>query len=753
MKSLQWILLAICFGSINCSTNTLAIEQQVLTNGNAITKQLNENKQIILLYRNFKSMNPYRIITSSSNAKKEFPVLIVAEQRTQVTAWSIPMLIESAKPGEEYSYNMSSKTLCHDYMNIITLSPGVLLRPLYFQQNFIVALSTASPTNINVTVELQEEKIFYLKQDTNYNISVGPSEPRYAYFRFEKDTADTVVIEVDSEDELCLTISVQDSKCPVFDNNKDVKYEGIHQTINTKGAITLMKHSYKDGFFLVFVSKPDTYECSQESSVLPRLTRTVSIEQMVRTHVNFVIRNSITANDYTVAVGATFLILVGTGVLVTVAALIFHRYGTIARNKYEDVIVTDYFEALSEEQISSLLKSLNLTVSEFSRHPKRIKKRSYNYLYHTLSIAIFYSIPVVQLVFTYQRIVNRTGDEDMCYYNFLCAHPAFRFSDFNHIFSNIGYVIFGIIFICVVADRHRIIKMRKEKGIPVHYGIFHAMGVALIIEGLLSACYHICPSQSNYQFDTSFMYIMAVLCMVKLYQNRHPDINATAYTTFTVLGCAIFMAMIGILNGNLAIWIIFVVCYTLLCLFLSLKIYFLNYVVDGLNQFRNSITKKGFTQHALKPIRKARFIILLIANIANYSMLIVGLLLYSDNVTDFGTFLLALLMGNSVIHCVFYTCMKLISKEKICYEAILYGVLAIVCWGSSSVFFLDAATLWTVTPAESRQWNQECIALKFFDKHDIWHLLSAPALYFTFMYLMCLDDDILDVEQRDLHVF
>lgn len=58
-----------------------------------------------------------------------------------------------------------------------------------------------------------------------------------------------------------------------------------------------------------------------------------------------------------------------------------------------------------------------------------------------------------------------------------------------------------------------------------------------------------------------------------------------------------------------------------------------------------------------------------------------------------------------------------------------------------------------VTPAESRQWNQECLLLKFFDKHDVWHLLSAPALYFTFMYLMSLDDDIMDKEQTEIPVF
>lgn len=37
------------------------------------------------------------------------------------------------------------------------------------------------------------------------------------------------------------------------------------------------------------------------------------------------------------------------------------------------------------------------------------------------------------------------------------------------------------------------------------------------------------------------MYVMAVLCMVKLYQNRHPDINATAYATFGVLAIAILL--------------------------------------------------------------------------------------------------------------------------------------------------------------------------------------------------------------------
>ena len=37
------------------------------------------------------------------------------------------------------------------------------------------------------------------------------------------------------------------------------------------------------------------------------------------------------------------------------------------------------------------------------------------------------------------------------------------------------------------------------------------------------------------------------------------------------------------------------------------------------------------------------------------------------------------------------------------------------------------------TPAESREKNRECVLLDFFDDHDIWHFLSATALFFSFL--------------------
>ena len=40
-----------------------------------------------------------------------------------------------------------------------------------------------------------------------------------------------------------------------------------------------------------------------------------------------------------------------------------------------------------------------------------------------ITVALFYGLPVVQLVLTYQRVVDTSGDQDICYYNDFCQRP------------------------------------------------------------------------------------------------------------------------------------------------------------------------------------------------------------------------------------------------------------------------------------------------------------------------------------------
>ena len=44
------------------------------------------------------------------------------------------------------------------------------------------------------------------------------------------------------------------------------------------------------------------------------------------------------------------------------------------------------------------------------------------------------------------------------------------------------------------------------------------------------------------------MYMIALLCMLKIYQTRHPDINATAHQAYFALAIIIFIAVIGVVS-------------------------------------------------------------------------------------------------------------------------------------------------------------------------------------------------------------
>ena len=90
----------------------------------------------------------------------------------------------------------------------------------------------------------------------------------------------------------------------------------------------------------------------------------------------------------------------------------------------------------------------------------------------------------------------------------------------------------------------------------------------------MSGCYHVCPNNTNFQFDTAFMYAISMLILLKIYQTRHPDINANAYTAFGILAFIIFVGVIGVLygDGNWYFWVFFTILHCTSCFVLSFQV-------------------------------------------------------------------------------------------------------------------------------------------------------------------------------------
>ncbi|CAH8480687.1 unnamed protein product [Schistosoma intercalatum] len=421
--------------------------------------------------------------------------------------------------------------------------------------------------------------------------------------------------------------------------------------------------------------------------------------------------------------------------------------------------LTDDQTDVNSEFIPMYKMNVLLYVSDLSKKRYGTLNRKYLlYFWYLIIISIFYGLPAVQLIMTYQKAVFETGNEDLCYYNFECAHSLGIFTAFNNIISNIGYVMLGLLFLGLTARRDILHRRSKNLnpnsqalGIPQHYGLFYAMGLALTMEGLMSACYHMCPNFSNFQFDTAYMYILGMLIMLKIYQTRHPDVNASAHSAYMVMAVVIFLGVLGVLYGNQIFWIIFTIFFLIMSVILTVEIYYMGqWNIDLCLPRRIYYLIRTDGIGCLRPTYLERMLLLLIANLVNFTLAGYGIV---KRPRDFSTFLLSIFMINLLMYTFFYAIMKLRHRERFQMLSLVYILLTCISWGCAIYFYFNRTTTWEVTPARSRALNQPCVLLDFYDAHDVWHFLSSISMFFSFMLIMYMDDDLSKRPRNQIFVF
>ncbi|KAK2831132.1 hypothetical protein Q7C36_016218 [Tachysurus vachellii] len=422
---------------------------------------------------------------------------------------------------------------------------------------------------------------------------------------------------------------------------------------------------------------------------------------------------------------------------------------TVVRGRQESLssVEEDDYDTLADiDSDKNIIRTKKyLCVSDLARKDKRVLSKKYQiYFWNISTIAVFYALPVIQLVITYQTVVNVTGNQDICYYNFLCAHPLGALSSFNNILKGCRAQA------CTYAQRHKC------------SGVWHPQALWSVLRhgyssddgGLLSACYHVCPNYTNFQFDTSFMYMIAGLCMLKLYQKRHPDINASAYSAYACLAAVIFFSVLGVVfgKGNTAFWIVFSVLHIVFTLLLSTQLYYM-----GRWRLDTGILRRIFhviytdcIRQCSGPMYIDRMVLLVMGNIVNWSLAAYGLI---KKPNDFASYLLAIAICNLLLYFAFYIIMKLRSGERIQCLPLVCILFTAVVWGFALFFFFQGLSTWQKTPAESREHNRDCILLSFFDDHDIWHFLSSVAMFGSFLVLLTMDDDLNTVQRDKIYVF
>uniref|UniRef100_A0A7N8WLP0 SID1 transmembrane family, member 2 n=1 Tax=Mastacembelus armatus TaxID=205130 RepID=A0A7N8WLP0_9TELE len=712
----------------------------------------------------------------------ESPILFVIRQKQAVLSFQVPLILRGLYQ-RKYPYKHVGRTLCQPPTRAASES-----------QYFFVDVSTLSNQGTNYQLRVSRVESFTLQTDTKFSFTASPSQPQYFKYVFP-DGIDTVIVKVNSEMNFpCSVMSIQDIQCPVYDLDNNVAFIGMYQTMTKKGAITVQRKDFpSNSFYVVIVVKTEDEACGGPLRFYP-LRPDELIDAGNRSKVlDVMVSPAINSDIYVIGMLFCLGIFLSFYLLTLLVACLENKsseavtdsatstdnnYGYMDRSL--DSVGRSRQESLSsvEEDDYDTLDDINsdknivrtkkfLCVSDLARKDKRILKWSNSsqmshFSRNIATIAVFYALPVVQLVITYQTVVNVTGNQDICYYNFLCAHPLGALSAFNNILSNLGYVMLGLLFLLIVLKRdivHNRALVRNnlnalECGIPKHFGLFYAMGTALMMEGLLSACYHVCPNYTNFQFDTSFMYMIAGLCMLKLYQKRHPDINASAYTAYACLAVVIFFSVLGVVfgKGNTVFWIVFSVIHILATLLLSTQLYYMGRwrLDSGILRRMVYVIYTDCIRQCSGPMYIDRMVLIVMGNIVNWCLAAYGLI---ERPNDFASYLLAIAICNLLLYFAFYIIMKLRSGERIQCLALVCILFTAVVWGFALYFFFQGLSTWQKTPAESREHNRDCILLSFFDDHDIWHFLSSIAMFGSFLVLLTMDDDLDTVQRDKIYVF
>ncbi|XP_046852282.1 SID1 transmembrane family member 1-like isoform X2 [Xenia sp. Carnegie-2017] len=705
------------------------------------------------------------IVEVRGNASLAFPLVVVIQQQKTVSSLTLPIKSED----RQKIYAIASNFLCYDDQSL---------------SNFSVSLLTSSLTPVNYTLYPKILHGFLLRLDKDQRLLASPTQPAVYSFQFPTNV-DTVLVKAESKMSACSIVSIQGTKkenfpinkfyivvvvlftnqrCRSGKNNQNPFRDDVFRGANSHGysssrntqrlkevKLKVVKIPSENEYFTpilvpIFVFLSFYFIAAVvilfQKKFLKKQIYSGSTSTSAQEGENLVTTENLTSSNY----GS---VVVSEGKTEQLSTAVEQNVDDINE---EDAVDFDFLADVEQDKDVYRLKKY-LFLSDLSRKTRKRLHKKYNlYQWYLMIIAVFYTLPVVQLVFTYQRVLNASGDQDICYYNFYCSRPLGALSSFNNVYSNIGYIMLGVLFFILVWRRdglHPIENVEQRTGIPHHYGIFYALGLSLIMEGILSACYHVCPSYTNFQFDTSFMYIIASLIIIQLYSTRHPDLAAKPHVVFAILAAIIIIAVSGVVFKSYVFWAIF--CFVLISfsVYTTTQMYYMGRIRFSFQEMRRLILFLKLDLFSC-PMYKDRMVLLLLANTVNWGLAINGIV---NEPKDFASYLLAILIVNGLIYLLFYVFMKLRNKERISCLVAVCSFFTLACWIASLSFFMQGLTSWRKSPAYSRENNKDCFILSFYDYHDIWHFLSAISLFCSLMILLTLNDDLEDTPREKYAYF
>ena len=388
------------------------------------------------------------------------------------------------------------------------------------------------------------------------------------------------------------------------------------------------------------------------------------------------------------------------------------------------------------------------------------------YSYITCIVGCVLMVGAFQFVYADWYLMIQEGDRDHCYYNDFCYRVLYYDIPFNLMSSNFAYILHAFILALSVwymesellARCKNITENAECNSTEVHkrkisFSIGYAFSWALLFEGLFSMLYHLCPTKMTFQFDLAFMFVISGLIVVVMYNGiqlnhageRGGHVGASNFYLGFIVPLYI-LNYLGSLNHSkegliptaawatpLALWAFFIFNWV------GYKLYLENWCLLILwrwvvkNCRLQCVGSHSWNPNNYSPqnVKEGKFVCLMIG-------LIVAVLMFClFSVTKYIGSLPHALLFTCILESVIVICWKL---RKCCclwrdlgykkFPCVIIYVLTTLALGFSALaFFIGFPTTDKAeTPEISRNKNQKCIIIDFYDYHDLWHILSSSAL-------------------------
>jgi hypothetical protein len=312
-------------------------------------------------------------------------------------------------------------------------------------------------------------------------------------------------------------------------------------------------------------------------------------------------------------------------------------------------------------------------------------------------------------------------------------------------------VIFGLLFLLLVS--YTTPEEDAVHGLHTDMSLYYSMGLSVVLEGLFSSLYHVCPSKMNFQFDATFMLIGSGLLFITLYQKRHPTFSTGAFKAFGFFGTFVFLDFLSLtMMPPVLFWSAVSLCFAYISWAGSAHLYLQRRVGFSTRSVR---WVWDMLTHPAGIRDKFRFYSLVFANVLSW-VIIVGSAVdgvVSGVSRNFSTVILGVIIVNFFTYLTYYLIMKKKCGEHTKWYVWVLAVLMVVLWVSAIYFFEIAVTDKFLTYQESLLLNKPCVLFDYFDYHDIWHFLSAAGLVTVMLLVYLLDMDLKHVLRTEIAVF